>query len=138
MVYNDNFVISTKGTNDVHNITNKVEEIIKKAKIENGQVLIFVTGTTASISTMEIEAELDKDLAEALELVAPKDKEYHHDKKWQDHNGFSHIRSTFVGTSLVVPLINSELVLGSWQQIVLLEFDHKKRDRLITVQIVGE
>jgi secondary thiamine-phosphate synthase enzyme len=138
MVYNENFTIETNGRCDVINITPQTEEIVIRSKIKNGQVLIFVTGSTASISTMEVEAELDKDLHEALEIVAPQDKDYYHDRKWKDGNGYSHIRSTIIGTSLVVPLINSELVLGSWQQIVLLDFDNKKRDRLITVQLVGE
>ena len=138
MDYNNNFVVTTKGKCDVHTITSDVEKIVKESKMKNGHVLIFVTGTTTSISTMEIDAELDKDLNQALEIVAPENKEYSHDKKWQDHNGYSHIRSTFIGTSLVVALINGELVLGNWQQIVLIDFDNKKRDRLVTVQIVGE
>ncbi|MFC1599143.1 secondary thiamine-phosphate synthase enzyme YjbQ [Patescibacteria group bacterium] len=138
MVYNENFTIETKGRCDVRNITKKVKDIVKSSKITNGQVLVFVTGSTASVSTMEVEAELDKDLHDALEVVAPQDKDYYHDRKWQDGNGFSHIRSTIIGTSLVVPLVNKELVLGNWQQIVILDFDNKKRDRLITIQIIGE
>ena len=138
MVYSNNFTIQTKGECDVHNITGKVEMIVNDSEIKNGHVLIFVTGSTASISTMEVEAELDKDLNTALKKIAPVDGEYAHDKKWQDGNGYSHIRSTIIGTSQVVPLINGELVLGTWQQIVLLDFDNKKRDRLVTVQIVGE
>lgn len=138
MVYNDNFTIQTKGVCDVHNITDEVNKIVLDSKIKNGHVLIFVIGSTASISTMEVEAELDKDLNEALKIIAPVDKEYYHDKKWQDGNGYSHIRSTIIGTSQIVPLINQELVLGTWQQVVLLDFDNKKRDRLVTVQIVGE
>jgi len=138
MVYNDNFTIQTKGHDDVLDITKQVEAIVGQSKIKNGQILVFVTGSTASISTMEVGAELDKDLQEALEIIAPKNKHYHHNDKWQDGNGYSHIRSTILGTHLTVPLINSELVLGNWQQIVLLDFDNKKRDRLITVQIIGE
>jgi secondary thiamine-phosphate synthase enzyme len=138
MVYSNNFTIETKGKMDMHNITKDVENIVEQSNIKNGQVLIFMTGTTASITTMEVDAELDKDLREALEILAPADKTYHHDKKWQDHNGFSHIRSTFIGSSLSLPIINGEIVLGTWQQVVLLDFDNKKRDRLITVQIIGE
>lgn len=138
MVYNDNFTIQTKGICDVHNITKEITKIVRESKMKNGHVLIFVIGSTASISTMEVDAELDKDLNEALSIIAPQEKDYHHNKKWQDKNGFSHIRSTIIGTSQVVPLINNELVLGTWQQIVLLDFDNKKRDRLVTVQIVGE
>ena len=138
MVYNDNFTIETKGCCDVKDITSQVKKIIEDSKIQNGLVLVFVTGSTASISTMEIGAELDKDLKDALEIVAPTGKKYYHDKVWQDGNGFSHIRSTIIGTHLTLPLVNGEPVLGNWQQIVLLDFDNKKRDRLITVQIVGE
>jgi len=138
MVYNDNFTIQTKGKNDVLDITKQVEKIVAKSKIKNGIVLVFVTGSTASISTMEVGAELDKDLNASMEIIAPKGRQYFHDKKWQDGNGYSHIRSTIIGTHLTVPLVNSELVLGNWQQIVLLDFDNKKRDRLVTVQIVGE
>ena len=138
MVHNDNFTIETLGECDVHNITPKVEKIVKNSQIQNGHVLIFVTGSTVSVSTMEVEAELDKDLNEALKIIAPIDKDYHHNKKWGDGNGYSHVRSTIIGTSQVVPLINGELVLGNWQQLVLMDFDNKKRDRLVTVQIVGE
>ncbi len=138
MVYSENFTINSEGCCAVINITDEVEKIVSDSKILSGQVLVFVTGSTAAISTMEVGAELDKDLKDALEIIAPQGKEYYHDKKWQDGNGFSHIRSTLIGTSLTVPLINQELVLGTWQQIVLLDFDIKKRDRLITVQIVGE
>jgi secondary thiamine-phosphate synthase enzyme len=138
MVYSDNFTINTVGCCDVHNITPQVEKIIADAQIKSGHVLIFVTGSTAGISTMEVGAELDKDLHDSLEIIAPKGKQYHHDKVWKDGNGFSHIRSTIIGTSEVVPLVNGELVLGTWQQIILIDFDNKKRDRLVTVQIVGE
>jgi len=138
MVYNDNFTTETKGCCDVRDITSQVKKIIEDSKIQNGLVLVFVTGSTASISTMEIGAELDKDLKEAMEIIAPEGKHYNHDDKWQDGNGFSHIRSTIIGTHLTLPLINGEPVLGNWQQIVLLDFDNKKRDRLVTVQIVGE
>jgi len=138
MVYNDNFTTETKGCCDVRDITSQVKKIIEDSKIQNGLVLVFVTGSTASISTMEVGAELDKDLKEAMEIIAPLGKHYHHDDKWQDGNGFSHIRSTIIGTHLTLPLVNGEPVLGNWQQIVLLDFDNKKRDRLVTVQIVGE
>jgi secondary thiamine-phosphate synthase enzyme len=138
MVYHDNFVIATKGCCSVVDITKQTQKIVEVSGINNGLVLIFVTGSTASISTMEIGAELDKDLKEALEIIAPQGKKYHHDEKWQDGNGYSHIRSTILGTHLTVPLINGDMVLGNWQQIVLLDFDNKKRDRLITVQIIGE
>jgi secondary thiamine-phosphate synthase enzyme len=138
MVYSDNFTLQTTGCCDVHDITKQVEDIISKSQITNGQVLIFVTGSTAAISTMEVGAELDKDLKEALEIIAPEGKKYYHDLKWQDGNGFSHIRSTLIGTSETVPLVHGELVLGTWQQLVLIDFDNKKRDRLVTVQIVGE
>lgn len=138
MVYYDNFTIETEGRCKAYNITENVSKIIGNAEIKNGHVIICITGTTAAISTMEVEAELDKDINEALEVIAPEGKEYFHDKKWQDHNGYSHIRSTLIGTSVSLPIINSGLVLGSWQQIVLLDFDNKKRDRLITVSIVGE
>ncbi len=138
MIYHDNFTIQTEGKCDVLDITGKVREIVNVSKIKDGQVLIFVTGSTASISTMEVGAALDKDLNEALEIVAPVGKKYHHDEVWQDGNGYSHIRSTIIGTHLTVPLIDFDLVLGTWQQIVLLDFDNKKRDRLVTVQIIGE
>ena len=138
MVYSENFTIETKGRCDVLDITPRVENIVVASKIKNGQVLIFVTGSTAAVSTMEVGAELDKDLQHALEKIAPETGNYAHDQKWQDGNGYSHIRSTLIGTSEVVPLVNGELVLGNWQQLVLLDFDNKKRDRLVTVQIIGE
>jgi len=138
MVFNESLVLETKGECDVHNLTPKVEKIVKKSKIKNGHILVFVTGSTSAIGTLEVGADLDKDLNELMEKLAPKNKKYHHDKRWKDGNGYSHVRSTLLGTSRVLPLIDGELVLGTWQQVVLIDFDNKPRERFVTVQIVGE
>jgi secondary thiamine-phosphate synthase enzyme len=122
----------------IKNITDDVSKAIKESKIKEGIVNIFVSGSTASISTMEFEPNLVKDIEKAMERIAPSDIEYEHHKTWGDENGKSHVRATIVGPSLTVPFKDGKLLLGTWQQIVLLDFDVPKRERKVVVQIIGE
>jgi secondary thiamine-phosphate synthase enzyme len=122
----------------ITNITDDVSKAIKESKIKEGIVNIFVSGSTASISTMEFEPNLVKDIEKAMERIAPSDIEYEHHKTWGDENGKSHVRATIVGPSLTVPFKDGKLLLGTWQQIVLLDFDVPKRERKVVVQIIGE
>jgi len=135
-VISDKFTVSTKGFTDIIDITKNVSELVKKHNITNASALIYAIGSTASITTLEYEPGLLKDLPEALEKFAPVNKEYFHDQTWQDGNGYAHIRSALIGTSETIPVVDGALFLGTWQQIVLVDFDNKSRTRTILVQFV--
>jgi len=135
-IISDKFSISTKGFTDIIDITSNVSELVKKHKIKNANALIYVIGSTASITTLEYEPGLLKDLPEALEKFAPVNKEYFHDQTWQDGNGYAHIRSALIGTSENIPVVDGTLFLGNWQQIVLIDFDNKPRTRTVLVQFI--
>ncbi len=128
----------TKGHCDIIDITDKIQEQIQKEKIQSGLATLFVSGSTAALTTIEYEPGLVKDLKELLERFIPSNKKYHHDDRWGDDNGFSHLRASLFGPSLQIPIQSGRLLLGTWQQIVLLDFDNRPRTREIVVQIMGE
>ncbi len=130
--------ISSGGEGDIINITEQILDAIKESKIVDGLVTVFVSGSTAAITTIEYEPGLRSDFPEMLSRVVPKDIEYKHDETWHDGNGHSHVRASLIGPSLVVPISNGNLTLGTWQQIVLLEMDTKSRKRNVILQIMGE
>ena len=131
------FKISTKGFTDIVDITDKVSKIVRDSKAKEGICLISSPGSTAGITTIEYEEGLIKDLKRALEIVAPTNEDYEHCKKWGDCNGYAHIRSALIKPFLAVPVENGKLVLGTWQQIVYLDFDNRPREREIMVKIVN-
>ena len=137
MVYQEIVKTQTKGFCDIIDITDQVQDIVNKSEIKQGICLIFVPGSTAGITTIEANANLEEDLKEILEVVAPQNKKYHHDEKWNDGNGFSHVRATLIGPSLSVPILDGQLTLGTWQQIVLCDFDNRSRDREIVVEVIA-
>ncbi len=132
--------ISVTGKEDcgIVDITEKVSDAIKNSKIKNGTVTIFCIGSTGAITTMEFEENLSKDVSEILDTLIPLDRNYHHHKTWGDYNGGSHLRATFIGPSLTVPFVEKRLTLGTWQQIVYINFDRIEKIRKIVLQIVGE
>ncbi len=130
--------LDTKGFTDVVDITSKCQKLINGAGLSVGTITIFNTGSTGALTTIEYEPNLVKDLKEALEIIAPTDKTYAHGMTWNDDNGSSHIRSSFIGPSLQVPFVAGELTLGTWQQIVFCDFDTRSRHRQLVVQIMGE
>ena len=130
--------LKTSAKDEVIDLTSRVQDIISKSGIEEGLACVFVSGSTAAVTTIEHEPGLVKDIGDALERLYPKDIDYEHHQRWGDGNGHSHIRASLVGPSLSVPIINGKLHLGTWQQIVFLEFDNKPRTREVTVQIVGD
>ena len=132
------FKVKTKGDADIKDITAEVGRAIKESKIKNGIACVFVPGSTAGITTIEYEPGLLKDLPSAFERIAPQNIEYTHHQTWGDWNGHAHVRSALLGTSFNVPFVNGELILGTWQQIVLVDFDNRSRNREIVVQIIGE
>ena len=130
--------IDTRGRNEMADITDNVRGIVQGSEIMNGQVLIFVPGATGALSTIEYEPGLIKDFPELMERIIPEKKYYHHNETWHDGNGHSHLRATLVGPSLTVPFENQRLLLGTWQQIIFLEFDNKPHRRKIVAQVTGE
>ena len=133
----DYIPISTKGFTDIIDITHQVADAVRKSEIKNGTVTVFISGSTAGITTIEYEPGLLKDLPEAFEKIAPENKRYHHDDTWHDGNGFAHVRAAMLGCSLSVPFEDSRLLLGTWQQIVVIDFDNRSRRREVVLQIMG-
>jgi secondary thiamine-phosphate synthase enzyme len=123
---------------DIIDITAKVRQHLEKENIQNGLATVFVSGSTAALTTIEHEPGLIQDLKEFVEKIIPSDRRYHHDDRWGDDNGFSHLRASLFGPSLAIPIEHGQLCLGTWQQIVLLDFDNRARTREITVQLMGE
>ena len=138
MIYQDVIKISTRGFCDVVNITKQVEDIIVESEIKNGTVIVFIKGSTAGVTTIEYEEGLIKDFQETIERLVPQNKDYHHNKKWSDGNVASHIRASLLGPSLSIPLEDGEMALGTWQQIVVVDFDNRPRQREVLVQILGD
>lgn len=132
------FHISTNGFNDIIDITNEVQTIDSDNNFTEGNALVFVPGATAGITTIEYEPGLLKDYPQFMESIIPSNKEYHHDMTWHDGNGFSHVRAALQGASFQVPFDDGELLLGTWQQIILLDFDNRGRERKVIVQIIGK
>lgn len=133
---NYKFSINTQGFTDIIDITRQVANEVANSKQQNASVHVFVSGSTASITTVEYEPGLLKDLSQTLEAIAPINKVYHHDEAWHDGNGYAHIRAGILGASVNIPLVQGKLALGQWQQIVLIDFDNKSRKRDIFVQVI--
>jgi secondary thiamine-phosphate synthase enzyme len=136
MVTTDKISLSTKGHCDIVDITPQVEQQLAKANIDSGMVNIFVTGSTAGVTTIEFESGLIADFKEMWHRLVPENIPYAHDRAWGDGNGYSHIRASLLGASLVIPFSHKRLALGTWQQIVLLDFDNRPRSRQVVVQIM--
>jgi secondary thiamine-phosphate synthase enzyme len=130
--------IQSKGEMDIINITNQASAAIDESNIENGIITVFVSGSTAAVTTIEYEPGLMYDFPELLSRVAPKDIQYKHDNTWHDGNGHSHVRASLIGPSLTIPIIEGNMSLGTWQQLVLLELDTRARNRNVILQMIGE
>ena len=128
---------TTKGFCDIINITAKITAQVQNTEIKDGLLTLFVSGSTASLTTIEHEPGLVQDLKEFIEKLIPSDRRYHHDERWGDNNGFSHLRAALFGPSLQIPIKDGRLVLGTWQQVILLDFDNRPRTREIVVQLIG-
>ena len=130
--------VKSKGENDMIDITPQISKILEESNIKNGNVTIFVSGSTAAITTIEFEPGLLRDFPKMLARIAPNDIEYGHEQMWHDDNGHSHVRASLVGPSITIPFRDSQLLLGTWQQIVMIELDTRSRDRNLVLQIMGE
>ena len=131
------FTLSTKGFGDTHDITDRVARCVEESGLEAGTATVFVPGSTAGVTTIEFEPGAVEDLRAALERMAPEGIGYAHDARWGDGNGFSHVRAALLGPSLSVPFSEKRLSLGTWQQVVLLDFDNRPRNRRGVVQVAG-
>jgi secondary thiamine-phosphate synthase enzyme len=138
MILSDTVSLSTKGFGDIQDITSPVAATVGKSRIKNGTVTVFCPGSTGSVTTIEYESGVLEDLKKAIERMVPSDIPYAHDRRWGDGNGFSHVRAALLGPSLTVPVSQGELALGTWQQIVFIDFDNRSRRRNIVVQVMGE
>ena len=138
MVYGKSISLATKGFSDIKNITGEVQEIVHSSGIKNGLVNICVIGSTASISTIEFEPALVEDVREKLEVLVSSQTPSRHSETWGDDNGFSHIRATLMGPSVTLPVAEQDIILGTWQQIVVIDHDNRSRSRKIFIQVMGE
>jgi len=127
--------IGTKGFGDTVDLTDQAAQFIEESGIEAGHLNLFVSGSTAGLTTIEFESGVLEDLKQALERMAPMGIPYHHDERWGDGNGFSHVRAALVGPSLTIPFSGARLLLGTWQQVVLLDFDNRSRERTLILSI---
>jgi len=134
-VYNNEILVQTTGQTDIIDITPHVSNEVIQSAVQNGAVTLFVPGSTGALSTIEFESGVINDLKKAIEKIAPEDMYYEHNERWGDGNGYSHVRAALLGPSLHIPIIAGKMTLGTWQQIVLLDFDNRPRSRRIITQI---
>ena len=137
-VETDEITVRTTSGTDIIDITPLLMDTIDKSEIQDGAAILFIPGSTAALSTIEYEKGAVNDLKKAIDRLAPEDLYYEHNERWGDGNGYSHVRSALLGPSLHIPIIGGRLTLGTWQQVVLLDFDNRARERRIIVQILGE
>ncbi len=138
MVVTRKISLQSKGECDIIDITPQVEKQVAEAGINSGTVTLFVSGSTAGISTIEFESGVLSDFRDMWERNVPRDIPYNHDRRWGDGNGYSHVRASLLGASLVIPFNDKKLTLGTWQQIVIVDFDNRPRSRQVLLQIMGE
>ncbi|MBA4454537.1 MAG: YjbQ family protein [Nitrosopumilaceae archaeon] len=137
-VLTESIKIQSEGENDMIDLTEKISDSVTESGITNGSAIIFVSGSTGSVTTIEFEPGLIQDFPEMLNRIAPKNLDYGHERMWHDGNGHSHVKASLLGPSLTIPFIDGQLCLGTWQQIVFVELDTRERTRNLVLQIIGE
>jgi secondary thiamine-phosphate synthase enzyme len=138
MVFQESISLHTRGHGDMHDVTEEVNELVAKSGAKTGIAHIFCVGSTAAVGAIEFEPGLRRDLPEMLDRLIPPSREYGHEQAWHDGNGHSHLQATLQGPSLTVPVAQGKLILGTWQQLVLLECDIRPRQRTLVVTVLGE
>jgi secondary thiamine-phosphate synthase enzyme len=138
MAITEEITLRTQGKTEIIDITDKVDHKVSQSGIKNGVAVVFVSGSTAGLTTIEYEEGLIADFQALWNRIAPKNMRYDHNERWGDGNGYAHVRASLLGCSLSVPFKNGKLTLGTWQQIVLVDFDNRPRSRTVIVQIMGE
>ncbi len=137
-ILSDSLSFKTRGFNDMKDLTALVSEKLASSRLKDGLVNLFVPGSTGGLTTIEYESGLVEDFSRLMERIIPSDIPYNHDKKWGDGNGFSHVRASLLGPSLTIPFSDGKLRLGTWQQIVFVDFDNRPRSRTVLLQFMGE
>jgi len=130
--------LTTRGEADIHDITDAVAKVIKDSGVKSGVATLFCPSSTSALTTIEYESGAISDLKRLFDEIVPPDRDYAHNARWGDGNGHSHVRAALLGASLSVPFVNVSLTLGTWQQIIYLDFDNRPRRRELVVQIMGE
>lgn len=130
--------LHTRGHADTYDLTSKVQDLVGESAVTSGLVTVFTSSSTSALTTIEFESGALDDLRRALDELAPPDRDYAHNLRWHDGNGHSHLRAALIGPSLSVPIVDGRLILGTWQQILFIDFDVRERNRRLTVQIVGD
>lgn len=139
MIYTERLQLSTQGDSQVIDVNEQVRQIVEKSRVHNGLVCVFVVGSTGAVTTTESEPGLlTHDLKAFFEKLAPADAYYKHEETWHDDNGHAHVRASALGPSVTIPLVDGRLTLGTWQQIVVIDFDTRPRRREVIVQVLGE
>jgi secondary thiamine-phosphate synthase enzyme len=138
MVFQEQFTLSTRGHGDMHDLTDRVASVVARSKVRTGIVHVFTVGSTAAVGTIEYEPGLREDLPAMLDRLMPPSREYGHEQTWHDGNGHSHLQATTLGPGLSVPVGEGKLLLGTWQQVFLLECDIRSRQRTVVVTVMGE
>lgn len=138
MVKTKRIKLSTKGRDDVIDVTSEVEKLVAESKMKNGLATVFIHGSTASVTTIEYESGLVKDIKTIDEKLIPSNVSYAHDSTWGDANGYAHLRASLYGPSLTVPIVDGKLTLGTWQQIIVIDHDNRPRSREVIIQVMGE
>jgi len=138
MVHTGNIDLTTKGHSDMHDLTNAVEKIVESSGVHAGLVTVFTPSSTSAITTIEFESGALEDLRHALDEIAPQNRTYQHNLRWGDGNGHSHLRSALLKTSFSIPIVDGSMTLGTWQQILFVDFDVRSRQRNLVVQVIGD
>ena len=132
------FSLKTRGDADIHDITDQVADALQAGKVQNGTVTVFCPSSTSGVTTIEYESGALSDLRRLFDEIIPQNREYAHNARWGDGNGHAHVRAALLGPSLSIPVVKGRLTLGTWQQIIYVDFDNRPRSRELVVQIVGE
>jgi secondary thiamine-phosphate synthase enzyme len=130
--------LKTRGDADIHDLTDAVSAAVRECGLKNGVATVFCPSATSAVTTIEFESGALADLRRALDQIAPPDGDYQHNRRWGDGNGHAHLRAALLGPSLAVPFVEGRLLLGTWQQIVFIDFDNRPRNRELVLQVVGE
>jgi secondary thiamine-phosphate synthase enzyme len=138
MVQAKTLQLSTRGDCDVQDITAKVESVVAESGLQNGMITLFTPSSTSALTTIEFESGAVADLRQVLDEIAPPDRDYQHHLRWGDGNGHAHLRAALLGPSLTIPVVDGQLTLGTWQQVVFLDFDVRPRRRQIVAQLIGD
>jgi len=138
MIQTSYIELDTRGNADMHDLTSAVREIINRVGLENGLVTLFTPSSTSALTTIEFESGALDDLRRTLDQIAPPDADYKHNLRWGDHNGHAHLRAALLGPSISIPVVDGRLTLGTWQQILFIDFDERPRSRRLVTQLIGD